>query len=135
LNLDSVTPLHRDPQTNAEIMRSEAVGLVEVLSPDPVAEVTQLEAADPGDMRVSLRASHRRPGQNSQQPTSTLFSALRSTMSSWRSEKPKSAATAEYVAVAGDEDDGEGGSVRMAHHNKPRQILTWHTYLLGLALL
>jgi hypothetical protein len=55
-------------------------------------------------------------------------------MSSWRSEKPKSAVTVEYVAVAGDEDDGEGGNVRMAHH-KPRQILTWHTYLLGLALL
>jgi hypothetical protein len=55
-------------------------------------------------------------------------------MGSWMSEKPKSAVTAEYVAVAGDEDDGEGGNVRMARH-KPRQILTWHTYLLGLALL
>jgi hypothetical protein len=114
-------------------MRPEAVGLVEVLNPDPVADVTRLEAADAGDTRVSLRASHRRPGQSSQRPTSTLFSAFRSTMSSWRSEKPKSAVTVEYVAV-GDEDDGEGGNVRMAHH-KPRQILTWHTYLLGLALL
>jgi hypothetical protein len=129
-----VTPLHRKPQTNAEIMRSERVGLVEVMNPDPVAEVTQLEAADPGGMRVSLRASSRNQTQNSQRPTSTLFSALRSTMGSWMSEKPKSAVTVEYVAVADDEDDGEGGNVRMAHH-KPRQILTWHTYLLGLGLL
>lgn len=59
-------------------------------------------------------------------------------MASWGSEKRKSQVTVEYIAVAEDveeaEDGADRGSDRMARR-KPRMMLTWHTYLLGLALL
>lgn len=61
-------------------------------------------------------------------------------MASWGSEKRKTQVTVEYIAVAEDVEEGEdgagrgSGSGRMAHR-KPRVMLTWHTYLLGLALL
>ncbi len=64
-------------------------------------------------------------------------------MASWRSEKTKAAAvTVAYTQVSPDDDsDGSGnggrngGSIRRAQHRPRLLALTWHTYLLALALL
>ena len=119
-------------------MRSEPVGLVEVRNRELGAAVTHLqqqEVAHVGDGRLSLRGSSRTQNHDGRREgASALFSTLRSIMASWRSEKPKSAVTVEYVEVSGVDDDGENGAIQMTHH-KPRQRRTCNTLLLGLALL
>ncbi len=89
------------------------------------------EAPDRG-IRHDHDVYRRRPG---------ILSAFRSTMVPWRADKPKTprAVVFEYIpkakdgSVDGENSDSEQADGNWVARHKPR-LLTWHTYLLGLAL-
>lgn len=117
-------------------MRPESVGLVEARDRDRVAEVTQVGTPVVEEAQPFLRATSRSPDYDAQQQRRkpNILSAVRSTMASWRADKPKETVVVECIEVSGDAESGDHkGGVQRAQH-RPR-ILTWHTYLAALGLL
>ncbi|AEO56179.1 hypothetical protein MYCTH_2300786 [Thermothelomyces thermophilus ATCC 42464] len=120
-------------------MRPGSVGLVEAGSQEPAADATLAEVAIAGDSHSSLLTARPRSAGHKHQPESSdIFSNFWSAMAPWRSDKSKSAVSAEYAAVAGDakedEDDSSGALRNRAGQQRPGIPRAWQTCILGLAM-
>ncbi|KAL2140482.1 hypothetical protein VTI28DRAFT_3764 [Corynascus sepedonium] len=118
-------------------MRSELVGLVEARNLEPAADVTQA-GVTVAEKRQSLRACSSSTGHNHQPKRFDTFSTLWSAMAPWKSDERKPAVSAEYIALSGGTEDGEDESrdinIPAAQHKPRIQRRTWHTCVLGLAM-
>ena len=112
-----------------------------------VVEVTRIEETEPF-IRTTARSPEVpdrgvRHDHDVHRRRPDILSAFRSTMVPWRADKPKTprAVVFEYIPKAkdaaadsdGENSDSENSDGRWVARHKPR-LLTWHTYLLGLAL-
>ncbi len=133
----------RDQDRNRGRVGDRVVKVTLVEETEPFIRTTSRspEAPDRGvfydhDVRHHHEAHRRRPD---------ILSVFRSTMVPWRADKPKTprAVVFEYIPKAkdaaadsdgdGENSDSENSDGRWVARHKPR-LLTWHTYLLGLAL-
>ena len=129
-------------------MRPESVGLVEVGGKDRDGNRGRgwdrgSQVARVGETEPFLRATSRSPDGGARDVCEVnaaprrrpdILSVFRSTMVPWRDDKPEP--TVAVKSVADDMDDADdskkGDDIQRTRH-KPR-LLTWHTYLLALAL-